>query len=81
MSKFIYVHIIQHAEILKKEAEEQAKRDEAEERAIAAEVVPPNSKIAAEAIAIKVQFTFHRRFAFHSLTFNSIEWFNTFSHQ
>ena len=77
----IYLHIIQQAEILKQDAEEQAKLDEESARAIAAEVVPPNSKAAAEAISIKVQFTFHRRFAFHSLTFNSIEWSNAFSHQ
>ena len=70
------LHMIQTAEDLKYEAhmEETARK-------IAAEPVPPNSKAAAEAISIKVQFTFHRRFAFHSLTFNSIEWSNAFSHQ
>merc|ERR1712210_339155 len=41
------------AEILKQDAEEQAKLDEESARAIAAKVVPPNSKAAAEAISIK----------------------------
>ena len=61
--------MIQTAEDLKYEAhmEETARK-------IAAEPVPPNSKAAAEAMsAAKVQFTFHRRFALHSLTFDFIE--------
>ena len=62
--------MIQSAEDIKAEAD----RLEELHRKIAAEPVPPNSKAAAEAMsAAKVQFTFHRRFALHSLTFDFIE--------